>query len=180
MLERDASLAPRPVTSFPWHRRRANSAPNTYRGSAAGSDRAPRTRPVGGVRGHALSRPRNTFVPSCRPTQERGAGVRAQGARRPLSPGSGEGQRSGRALRALVNVLERERVSNQGFALPGVRAHDARRVFAASGETDHVISVRHLGRAPPCRARVRRRAHPLSSVSFSGSGPGRRPASVSA
>ncbi len=49
-------------------------------------------------------------------------------------------------------------------SLPGVRAHDATNVFTGSGETDLVISLRHLVRAPPCRARVRRRAHPLSSV----------------
>ena len=76
----------------------------------------------------------------------------------------GRGRDPGEPNEALANGLERERVSNQADALPGVRAHDAPGVLALFGGTDPAISVRHLVRAPPCVARVRRRAHPLSSV----------------
>ena len=55
----------------------------------------------------------------------------------------------------------------------GVGTHDA------SSSSRRPISgslLRHLGRAPPFWARVRRRAHPLSSVTSARSAPDRRPA----
>jgi hypothetical protein len=60
----------------------------------------------------------------------------------------GGGQRSGRALRALANAVERERVSNQGFALPGVRAHDG---LPASGQAQEgaCMRIKVLQRAGP-------------------------------
>jgi hypothetical protein len=64
---------------------------------------------------HAPSRPRNTFVPSCRPTQQRGAGVCV----RQLVPGSGEGQKMERV------EVEREGRPIKARSLPGVSAHDA-------------------------------------------------------
>jgi hypothetical protein len=68
-------------------------------------------------------------------------------------------------------MTEREGVFNQGDALPGVRAHDAK---ASSKDSILGSSFRHLVRAPPCRARVGRQAHPLSSVTTSRNGLDRR------
>ena len=86
------------LTSFPCCGCRDHSAPNTYRGSAAGSDRGPGPEPAVGAGGHALPRPRNTFVPSYRPIQDWCWLTSRRAARFPLSPGSGEGQRPGKPL----------------------------------------------------------------------------------
>ena len=81
---------------------------------------------VGASGKRSCLRPRNTFVPSCRPTQQRGAGGRATGARRPFVSGSGEGQRSGRADAGLSQMNRSERGRPiKGGSLPGVRTHDA-------------------------------------------------------
>lgn len=104
----------------------------------------------------SLPRPRNTYVPSCRPTQENGAGVRARRAGRQFVPGSGEGQRSGESPGTLAAVVEREGCPIKRGALPGVRAHDA----GASSRRQVLGPLWHLDRAPPFVARVGRRAHP--------------------
>ena len=97
-----------------------NSAPNTYRGSAAACAVARGCRRPAVWKIPALPRPRNMYVPSCRPIQER-----CWRAIRQFVPGSGEGQRSGESRGALADVVEREGVSNQEKSLPGVCAHDA-------------------------------------------------------
>ena len=69
----------------------------------------------GGEGAHPPSRPRNTYVPSCRPTQRR----RARVGVRQLVPGSGEGQRMERV------EVEREGCPIKRRSLPGVGVHDA-------------------------------------------------------
>jgi hypothetical protein len=155
---REPVVSPSPdFVSTLWHR--ANSAPNTYRGSAllVGQKGAGRKR--------SRLRPRNTFVPSCRPTRERGAGWRAAELAARSYRARGRGRDPEEPTWALADESERERASNQ--AQLAARCSCPRRhprLHRACGETDLATAFRHLVRAPPCMARVRRRAHPLSSV----------------
>ena len=62
-----------------------------------------------GVGATAPPRPRNTFVPSCRPIQERGAGVCTSSAVASYVPGSGEGQRRRKSPDGTIaEMVERE------------------------------------------------------------------------
>ena len=91
-----------------------SSAPYTYRDSAAGSLS---WRQESGGAGQDPPRSRNRWVPSCRPTQER---YRVALWGRPVITGFGGG-----AEPPKDRGWERERVSNQSYALPGSLSEDA-------------------------------------------------------
>jgi hypothetical protein len=89
-------------------------APNTYRDSAAGTLSG--LEESGGAVPLEPPRSRNRFVPSYRPNQ-RGSGSLLE---RPVIYGFGGG-----AEPPKDRGWERERVSNQAFALPGCMSEDA-------------------------------------------------------
>ena len=96
---------------------------------------------------HRSPRPRNSSVPSCRLSQ------RVATSKRQLSPSSGEEQSAKRR-----DWSERKRMSNQAQGLPGPLSLRTRR-----GRCRTKLVLRS-GCAPT--ARVRRRAHPLPSVTL--------------
>ena len=103
------------------------------------------------------SRPRNSFVPSCRPTQFDGLSAVAAGDS--FVAGSGEGQ-SSKACRGEAPRWrrERERASNHFGGLPGLCPRPA---DVLDGIELHAANWSRLARA--LDAPVRRLAHPLCS-----------------